>query len=89
MKLDYKAIVFTLTNQVKTKRKRSSPKIEEFLPPKVSEDQKNPKIIQRSDADHSQVVEGDADANHSQIIGGIKSNYWGDISPIAPRFWHP
>ena len=24
---------------------------------------------------------GDADADHSQIIGGMQSNYWGDISP--------
>ena len=30
---------------------------------------KSPKTIQRSDADHRQVIEGDADKDHSQIIG--------------------
>ena len=38
--------------------------------PNSSEDQKPaPNIIQRSDADQSQIIEGDADVDHSQIIG--------------------
>ena len=36
---------------------------------------------QRSDADQSQIIGGDADVDHTQIIGGIQSSYWGDISP--------
>ena len=46
---------------------------------KSSEDQKkSPKIIQRSNADYS------------QIIGWMQSNYWGGyIPPIPPGFWHP
>ena len=40
-------------------KKTFSPKIEEFLFPKASKDQKkSPKIIQRSDADHSQIIGG-------------------------------
>ena len=69
-----------------TKKKRSSPKIEEYLSPTSSEDQKkNPKIIQRSDADHSQIIGGDADTDHSQIIGGDAVKLLGGyISPILP-----
>ena len=48
---------FCPQNQVKTKKK-SSPKIEEFLSPKARKDQKNSKIIQRSDADHNQIIGG-------------------------------
>ena len=44
-----------------------------FLSLKSREDQKKgPNIIQHSDADHS------------QIIGGMQSNYWGDIPPVPP-----
>ena len=43
----------------------------------------------RSDAHQSEIIEGYADEDHTQIIGGIQSNYWGDISPQLPRFWHP
>ena len=35
----------------------------------------------RSDAHQSQIIRGHADVDHTQIIGGIQSNYWGDISP--------
>ena len=46
-------------NKKKEKRKRSSPKIEEFFSPSSSDDQKtSPNIIQRSDADHSQLMRG-------------------------------
>ena len=31
---------------------------------------------------------GDADVDHTQIIGGIQSNYWGNIPP-SPGFRHP
>ena len=27
--------------------------------------------------------------DHTQTIGGIQSNYWGDISPIPPRVSAP
>ena len=61
---------------MKTK-KRSSPEIEEFLSPKLREDQKQrPNIIQRSDAGVSQIIGGDEDADHSQIMGRMQSNYW-------------
>ena len=39
----------------------------------------------RSDAQQSQIIGGNADEDHTQIIGGIQSNYWGDISPPPPR----
>ena len=74
---------------MKTK-KRSSSVIAEFLSPKASEDQKSPKIIQRSDADHSQIIGEDADANHSQIIGGDAVKLLGEIyPPISPGFGTP
>ena len=43
----------------------------------------------RSDAHQSQIIAGDADVDHTQTIGGIKPNYWGDISPHLPRFLAP
>ena len=59
----------------------------------LSEDQStDPNIIQRSDADQSQIIWGDADVDHSQIIGGMQSNYWGGyipLSPPPPGFRHP
>ena len=45
--------------QVKTKKKRSSPKMEH-----------NSSGNLRSHAHHSQIIGGDADADHTQIIGG-------------------
>ena len=48
--------------------------MEDFFSPNSSKDQ-------RSDAAQSQIIGGDADADHTQIIGGMQSNYWGDISP--------
>ena len=55
-------------------------KFEEFLSPKASADQKKSlKIIQRSDAEHNQVIGGGGGgADHSQIIGGMQANFWGD-----------
>ena len=48
----------------------------------LSEDQKkSPKINQRSDADHIQIIGGDADAHHSQIIGGDAVKLLGRIYP--------
>ena len=41
----------------------------------------------RSDANQSHIRGGDANVDHTQIIGGIQSNYWGDISP-PPGFRH-
>ena len=37
-----------------------------------------------SDAHPSQIIGGDANVDHTQTIGGIQSNYWGDISPSPP-----
>ena len=34
----------------------------------------------RSDAHQSQIIGGNANVDHTQTIGGIQSNYWGDIS---------
>ena len=68
-------------NQMKTnEKKRSSPKIEEFLSSKASEDQKNSKIIQRSDADHSQIIGGGV---QMQTIVKLFGGY------IPPGFRHP
>ena len=33
----------------------------------------------RSDAHQSQIIRGDAGEDHTQSVGGIQSNYWGDI----------
>ena len=71
------------------KQKRSSPKISGFLSPKSREDQKRPKHHQRSHADHSQIIGGDADVDHSQIIGGGRAKLLGDISPHPPRVSAP
>ena len=43
----------------------------------------------RSDARKSQIIGGDADVDHTQIIGGIQSNYWGDIFRHPPRVSAP
>ena len=51
--------------------------MEHFFSPNSSRDL-------RSDAHQSQIIGGDADVYHTQIIGGIQSNYWGDISPHPP-----
>ena len=48
--------------------------MEDIFPPNSSEDQ-------RSDADQSQIIAGDAHADHTQIIRGMLSNHWGDTSP--------
>ena len=40
----------------------------------------------RSDAHQSHIIGGHADVDHTQIIGGIQSNYWGEISP-HPLLW--
>ena len=63
--------------------------MEEFFHSNSSEDQKTaPNIIQRSDADYSQ-INGDADVDHSQIIGGMQSNYWWGYIPPSPRVSAP
>ena len=41
----------------------------------------------RLDAHQTQIIGGDADEDHTQVIGGIQSNYWGDIS--TPGFGTP
>ena len=64
--------------QVKTKKKIFTKNGTHFSP--------NSSGDLRSDAHQSQIIGGDADEDHIQIIGGMQSNYWGDISP---RFWHP
>ena len=73
--------VFVPNLSEKQKKKRSSPEIEESLSPKSREDQKGPNIIQRSDADHSSIIGGNAEVDHSQIIGGMQSNRWGGYIP--------
>ena len=75
--------LFFSRKQIKQKpKKRSSPKIEQFLFPKSSEDQtKSPKNIKRYDADHSQIIGRDADADHSQIIGGDAVKLLGGYIP--------
>ena len=61
--------------QVKTKKERSSPKMEHLFSPNSSGDL-------RSDARQSQIIGGDAGVDHTQIFGGI-------YPPIPPGFRHP
>ena len=61
-------------------------KLKSFCPRNHVKIKKSPNVIQCPDADHSQIIGGDADVGHSQIIGGKQSNYWGDISPHPPGF---
>ena len=61
---------------MKTK-KRSSPKLEDFFYPNLSEDQ-------RSNADQRQIIGGDADVDHTQIIGGDTVKLLGGIYPPPP-----
>ena len=64
--------------QVKTKKKKEKTVFARdgrLFPPNWTEDQ-------RSVADQSQIIAGDAHVDHTQIIGG-------DISPIPPGFRHP
>ena len=104
MKLDH---YFFHVGKSSEYQKRSSPKIEEFLSPKSSEDQKKvfvknwrnlvpevkwwskkvQKIIQHSDADHSQMIGGNADAEHTQIIGRDAAKLLGGTYP--PRVSAP
>ena len=65
--------------QVKTKKKRSSPKHEILFSPNSSR-------ALLLDARQSQIIGEDADVDHTKIIGGILSNY---ISPISPGFGTP
>ena len=56
--------------------------MDDFFSPNSSEDQKAaPNVIQRSDANQSQIIGGDADVDHSQIIGKIYTH--------PPGFRHP
>ena len=48
---------------------------------------KSPKIIQHSDADHSQMIGGNADAEHTQIIGRDAAKLLGGTYP--PRVSAP
>ena len=59
--------------QVKTKKKRSSPKMEH-----------NSSGNLRSHAHHSQIIGGDKDADQLKLLGGIQSNDWGDIFSPSP-----
>ena len=69
-------------NSGEDQKKRSSPKMEHSFPP-------NSSGHLHLDAHQSQIIGGDADVNHTQTIGGIQSNYWGNISPHPPGFRHP
>ena len=69
-------------------KKRFSPKIEAFLSPKSLEDKKRPNIIQRSDADDSQIIGGNADVDHSKIIGGDAVKLLGGYISL-PFPWMP
>ena len=75
MKLEHDFFHVSKLSENQKKEKRSSPKIEKFLSVKSRKDQnKGPHIIQRSDADRSQIIGWDADVDHCQIIGGIYSS---------------
>ena len=63
--------------QVKTKKKRSSPKMEHFLSPNSGGDL-------RSDPHQSQIIGGDADEDHTQIIEGDTVKLLGGYTPNPP-----
>ena len=90
--LHWKWKSFCLRNQVKTKKKRLSPKIKELMSSKY-EIKWRP---MKKSTDHPVLrcgsywnYWGDAGANHSQSIGGMQSNYWGDISPHPSQVFAP
>ena len=58
---------------MKLKKKKSSPKMEHLF-------SLNSSGHLRSDAHQSQIIGGDADVDHTQTMGGLQSNFWGDIS---------
>ena len=88
---------------MKTKKKRSSPKMEYIFFPNSGEDQKkglhqkwntfspNSSTDLRSDAHQSQIIGGDAGEDHTQNVGGgIQSHHWGEyIPPSPPGFGTP
>ena len=70
--------------QVKTKKKRSSSKLEDFFFPNSVEDQKK-KVFIKNRALFSPNFR--SDLNPFKILRGMQPNYWGDISP--PGFGTP
>ena len=69
--------------QMKTKKKRSSLKMEHFFSPNSSEHL-------CSDTHQSQIIGGDADVNHTQTIGGDTVKLLGGYIPhITPGFGTP
>ena len=64
------------------KQKKSSPKMEHFFPRNQ---------VETCAQTHNKVklLEGMQMKTILKLLGGIQSNYWGDISPIPPGFRHP
>ena len=64
-------LFFHVSKSSQDQKKGLHQKLKSFCPRDQVKTKKNPKIIQR------------LDANHSQILGGMQSNYWRgeDISP--------
>ena len=80
--------VFVPENEWRPKQKKASPKIEKFLSPKSSKHhKKTPKIIQRSDIDHSQIIGGLQMQTIVKVLKGMQSNYLGGVFP--PVFGTP
>ena len=74
---------FFLQIQVKTKKKGSSPKMEQFFSP-------NSSGHLRSDVQQTQIVGGNANRDHTQLIGGDTAKLLGGyIPPIPPGFGIP
>ena len=76
--------------------------MEHFFSPNSGEDQKKKVFTKkgtlfspnssgdlRSDAHQSQIIGGVQMYTILKLLGGIQSNYWGDISPIPPGFGTP
>ena len=68
--------------QVKTNKKKSSPKVEQIFSP-------NSSGHLRSDAHQSQIIEGNADADHTQTIGGNTAKLLGGYSQIIGGIYPP
>ena len=97
MKLEH--YFFCVSKLSEGQRKRSSPKIEEFLFPKLSEDKKKKKrrkglhrhlkrfLSTKSSEDQKKVQKSSSAQMQTivKLLGGMKSNYWRRyIPPISP-----
>ena len=80
---------FCPQNQVKTEKKKVFTENLRVFFPKTNEDQKKSKINQRSDADHSQIIERMQMQTIGKLFGGDAVKLLGGIYPPIPRVSAP